>query len=66
LRVGDWKIVNESNVNQGTPNDPWALYNLANDRCEMVDLAAEMPDKCRELQQQWQECENRYRTKPER
>jgi len=64
LRVGDWKLVNESLVNRGTNDDPWALYNLATDRCEMVDLSAEMPEKVKELQEQWQACEDRYRTIP--
>jgi len=61
LRVGDWKLVNESLVNRGTTDDPWALYNLAADRCEMVDLSAEMPEKCRELQELWQQYEDEYR-----
>ena len=65
LRVGDWKLVNESLVNLGTSKDPWALYNLANDRCEMVDISAEMPEKCKEMQKHWQQCEDEYRTKPE-
>ena len=65
LRVGDWKLVNESLVNRGTDDDPWALYNLATDRCEMVDLSAEMPEKCRELKERWQEAEDQYRTRPE-
>ncbi|MDT8389418.1 MAG: arylsulfatase [Lentisphaeria bacterium] len=62
LRVGDWKVVNESLVNRGTEDDPWALYDLATDRCEMVDLAASMPEKCRELQDLWRAYENLYRT----
>lgn len=64
LRVGDWKLVNESLVNRGTNDDPWALYDLSKDRCEMVDLAADEPEKCREMQERWQDCENRYRTLP--
>ena len=65
LRVGDWKLVNESNTNRGTTDDPWALYDLSTDRCEMVDLAAEKPEKCREMQDLWQKYEDQYRTKPE-
>jgi len=65
LRVGDWKLVNESLVNQGTTDDPWALYDLSTDRCEMNNLAATNPEKCRELQARWQELEDEYRTKPE-
>ena len=65
LRVGNWKLVNESLVNQGTNEDPWALYDLSKDRCEMVDLSGEMPEKCAEMQEFWQKCEDIYRTKPE-
>ncbi len=65
LRVGDWKLVNESNVNRGTTNDPWALYNLAVDRCEMVDLSAQEADRCREMQTLWQRYEDEYRGAPE-
>lgn len=65
LRVGDWKLVNESLVNRGTTDDPWALYDLSVDRCEMNNLAGTMPDKCIEMQSYWQKCEDRYRTKPE-
>ena len=57
--------MNESNVNRGTPDDPWALYDLSADRCEMVDLAAQKPERCREMQELWQECEDAYRTRPE-
>ncbi len=64
LRVGDWKLVNESLVNRGTDEDPWALYDLSRDRCEMIDLAGELPGKCREMLACWNECEARYRNTP--
>lgn len=66
LRIGNWKIVNESLVNQGTDKDPWALYDLSTDRCEMVDLSNEMPEKCKEMQEKWHQYEDQYRTIPER
>lgn len=62
LRVGNWKIVNESLVNRGQTDNPWALYDLSVDRCEMVDLSSEMPEKCKEMQALWQQCEDQYRT----
>jgi arylsulfatase A-like enzyme len=65
LRVGNWKLVNESLVNRGTNDNPWALYDLSSDRCEMVDLSGEMPEKCAEMQAQWQQCEDEYRNKRE-
>jgi arylsulfatase len=64
LRVGDWKLVNESLVNQGSPADRWALYDLSRDRCEMNDLAAKNPGKYREMQERWQKCEDAYRNTP--
>lgn len=63
LRVGNWKLVNESLVNRGTTDDPWALYDLSKDRCEMVDLSTDMPQKYQEMRDQWQRCEDEYRTK---
>jgi arylsulfatase A-like enzyme len=46
IRMGDWKIVTDG-------AGPWELYDLAKDRCEMHDLAQQLPDKARELQQAW-------------
>lgn len=65
LRAGDWKIVNESLVNEGTTDDPWALYNLSRDRCEMENLGTAMPEKCKEMQELWRQLEDRYRTRQE-
>jgi len=47
IRVGDWKLV-------AAKGDPWELYNLMADRSETKNLAAERPDKVRELESQWQ------------
>jgi arylsulfatase len=46
VRVGDWKLVADH-------EHPWELYDLRVDRCESHDLAAEMPDKVRELERIW-------------
>jgi len=48
IRVGDWKLV--SAAKQG---GQWELYDLSKDRCESNNLAASMPDKVRELEQEW-------------
>lgn len=51
LRKGDWKIVRE------TPDQPWQLYNLAEDPSETFDLAGEYPERIKELKTalaQWQ------------
>jgi arylsulfatase A-like enzyme len=47
VRVGDWKLV-------AAKGEPWELYDLKTDRAEQKNLAAEMPDKVRELEQVWQ------------
>jgi arylsulfatase len=47
VRLGDWKLVAKS------PGGPWELYNLATDRTELHDLAAEQPARVRELAAQW-------------
>ncbi|MEX2577528.1 MAG: sulfatase-like hydrolase/transferase [Verrucomicrobiales bacterium] len=43
LRDGDWKIVREN------PDDPWQLFDLANDPVESTDLAEEKPETLAEL-----------------
>lgn len=47
VRVGDWKLV-------AAKDDPWELYDLKTDRAEQHNLAAQKPDKVRELDQAWQ------------
>lgn len=51
LRKGDWKIV-QANAPWGTGG--WELYNIAQDRTESRNLAAQRPDKLAELLQDWQ------------
>ncbi len=51
LRKGAWKIVREN------PNDPWQLFHLAEDIRESKNLAAEHPERVKELEQifaQWE------------
>ena len=47
LRAGDWKI-----VAAGT-SSPWELYDLSHDRAESRNLAADNPEKVRELAEIW-------------
>ena len=47
LRQGDWKLV-QYNVNK-TPQGELELYNIANDPSEEQNLAAENPEKVKEL-----------------
>jgi len=46
LRDGDWKLVSFQ-------SDPWELYNLATDRAEMHDVAAQHPDIVARMAAQW-------------
>ena len=47
LRKGDWKAVKLDG------NADWELYNLAEDRTELNDLAETHPDKLEELKTEW-------------
>lgn len=46
VRVGDHKLV-------AAKDEPWELYDLATDRSETTDLAAEMPGRVGELEAAW-------------
>jgi arylsulfatase len=48
LRQGDWKVTADV-------NGPWELYNLANDRTETTNLAAEQPDRVRAMNAAWKQ-----------
>ncbi|HWN95541.1 MAG TPA: arylsulfatase [Methylomirabilota bacterium] len=47
IRVGNWKLV-------AAKGDPWELYDLKTDRAEQHNLAAQRPEKVKELEQAWQ------------
>jgi arylsulfatase len=46
VRVGDWKLVADKSA-------AWELYDLSQDRAESQNLAGQMPEKVRELEQVW-------------
>ncbi|MDX1966694.1 MAG: arylsulfatase, partial [Planctomycetaceae bacterium] len=48
VRVDDWKLVAKG------PKGAWELYNLADDRTELHDLAATHPEKVTELRAKWE------------
>eukprot|EP00752_Nemacystus_decipiens_P015009 g13365.t1 len=48
IREGRWKLV------RGGADKPWELYDMANDRSEMNDLAQAMPEKVKELAENWE------------
>ena len=63
LRVGDWKIVSAAdNVVRRIEGDKWQLHNMAVDRCEMMDLSKEHPEKLQEMVDLWQKYEDTYRS----
>jgi arylsulfatase A-like enzyme len=47
VRIGDWKAVQPH-------GGAWELYNLANDRTELNDLADKQPEKLQQLVDRWQ------------
>jgi arylsulfatase len=56
LRMGDWKLVSARE-----DKDVWELYNLATDRCEMVNLAAQQPDRARAMEAKWTQLDAEFR-----
>ncbi|MEW4486462.1 arylsulfatase [Thalassoglobus sp. JC818] len=50
IRQGDWKAVYSKRM----PHElKWELYNLAEDRCEMIDLADQHPDRLKQMSSDW-------------
>jgi arylsulfatase len=56
LRMGDWKLVS---AREG--DNVWELFNLATDRCEKNNLAAQQPDRARQMEAKWTELETEFR-----
>ncbi len=59
LRDGDWKIVSFQSA-------AWELYNLAQDRTETHDLAADEPERLKQMIAQWHELAENVLYAPER
>ena len=58
VRVGDWKLVAKG------AKGAWELYNLAEDRTELHNLAAAQPARAKELADTWQAWAERARVLP--
>lgn len=58
VRMGDWKLVRYHS------DGPWELYNLKTDRTELHDLAAQEPERAKELAAKWETWAERARVKP--
>jgi arylsulfatase len=56
LRIGDWKLVSK----RPNTND-YALYNLARDRSEQVNLADQEPERVSSMAQRWEQIETEFR-----
>ena len=61
IREGKWKLVSNAYPDAGhfrredeIPISEWALYNLESDRTELNNLAADYPDKVKDLAAKWQ------------
>ena len=53
LRDGDWKLV-------AAKGDAWELYNLAEDRSETNNAAAQHPQRVEELSAAWKAMETEF------
>lgn len=51
---GDWEIVTRHEALTAFGDHEWELYNLADDRTEMQDLAAEHPERVAEMAAGWE------------
>jgi arylsulfatase len=54
IRIGDWKLVADH-------QKPFELYDMRTDRSESHNLAAEQPDKVKELEAAWKRHEEEFR-----
>ena len=55
IRQGDWKAVTRRDN-----EERWELYNVANDRAELYDLATKQPGKLNELSLVWERMRNQF------
>jgi arylsulfatase len=59
-----WRIVTWHKRGLPYERDVWQLYDLSQDFNEMRDLAAQLPEKVRDLEQRWYEAARRYGVLP--
>jgi len=57
IRQGKWKLV-------ALRNQPWELYNMEEDRCELNDLSKKSPKMAQELSALWEKEANRTKVYP--
>jgi arylsulfatase len=59
-----WKIAAYREGSQTYDEPKWELYNLNNDMSESKDVAAEFPDKVKELEKKWWKAADKYQVLP--
>ncbi len=65
VHAGDWKLVGRGvTPPKGLQVQKWELYNLKDDRSELHDLAAAMPEKVQAMSAQWVAWANRAHVYP--
>ncbi|MCB0460485.1 MAG: arylsulfatase [Flavobacteriaceae bacterium] len=67
LRIGDWKLVAKPEVAMkitAEEMNSWELYNLKEDPSEINNIAAEYPEKVREMAEKWQSEASRVQALP--
>ncbi len=56
LIEGNWKLVSARE-----DQDAWELFDLATDRCEMVNLLPKQPERAKAMEAKWRELEAEFR-----
>jgi len=56
LIEGNWKLVSARE-----DKDAWELFDLATDRCEMVNLLPKQPERAKAMEATWQRLEAEFR-----
>jgi arylsulfatase A-like enzyme len=71
VRLGDWKLVSKGELLDGPYSKwtnysmgEWELYNIANDRSELYDLAADYPDQVETMTAIWDDYAERIHVFP--
>jgi arylsulfatase len=64
IRDGDWKLVRYGQTGRNSNLRAWELYNMADDRVELHNLANEHPQKVQQLAAKWEAWAQRAKVKP--
>ncbi|MBH55103.1 MAG: hypothetical protein CMI18_12260 [Opitutaceae bacterium] len=49
IRSGDWNLV----TNNDHSDEPWELYNFSDDRCDVHNVASQLPEIAEQLHNRW-------------